>query len=193
MAIKVTDPDTCTKFNRSQVELEEFLCFCIAVAGKTARVVKKCMRDFWLRAINDSYKNVPSEPFELLAYFRVEQIAQMLKDAGIGCHTVKATAMKTAAHELQDLKTVTLQELESICGIGPKTSRFFILHTRRRAKVACLDTHILRWMREQGIETPKTTPTGRRYLELEQQFLSMVPKGKSVAKFDLEIWKRYRR
>ena len=94
---------------------------------------------------------------------------------------------------LIDLKTVSAAELEQVFGIGPKTARFFILHTRRNAEVACLDTHILRYMREElGIRTPKSTPSGKKYLELEQAFLAHAKElGRDVAELDLDIWTRY--
>ena len=85
-----------------------------------------------------------------------------------------------------------MSDLETIKGIGPKTSRFFLMSSRQGVEYAALDTHILRWMRDQGIENiPKSTPSGKRYLDLEQIYLKMVPEGKSVGEFDLEIWREY--
>lgn len=189
--VTVTDPETCTIFDRSQVELEEFLCFCIAVAGKTARVVQRCMKDFWTGMVADAHYTVKMEPFDLLRWYRLEQITERLKEAGIGCQTMKARAMRTAAlsFELADLTTVTLEDLESIPGIGRKTSRFFLLHSREDANCACLDVHVLRWLQEQGVKTTGQTPgSAKEYRRLEQEFLSRVPEGKTVAEFDLEIW-----
>ena len=56
-----------------------------------------------------------------------------------------------------------------------------------------LDVHILRWMREvHGIKTPKQTPSGKRYEDLEQQAIALIGKSYpnlSLADADLLIWK----
>ncbi|NBP02621.1 MAG: hypothetical protein EBU90_21370 [Proteobacteria bacterium] len=91
-----------------------------------------------------------------------------------------------------DLKTCSVSDLESVRGIGPKTARCFLMHSRRGARYAGLDTHALKYMREKGIDVPKSTPTGKKYLELEAKFLELADRsGKSVAEFDLEIWRHY--
>jgi thermostable 8-oxoguanine DNA glycosylase len=79
--------------------------------------------------------------------------------------------------------------LEQIYGIGPKTSRFFILWTRPNASFAALDRHILRWLREKGYQVSKTPPTGKRYCELENIFLEEARQlNKSARQLDSEIW-----
>lgn len=71
-----------------------------------------------------------------------------------------------------------------------KTSRFFVMHTRRNAtEYACLDTHILRWLGNKGHEVPKTTPSGQKYLDLEKLFLDYAnDMGMMPATLDLQIW-----
>jgi thermostable 8-oxoguanine DNA glycosylase len=91
-----------------------------------------------------------------------------------------------------NLKSVTRDELSSIWGIGMKTASCFIMHSRPDAKCAGLDTHVLKYLRDQGIEAPSSTPTSRKkYLELEQKFLGLVPSSKTPAEFDLDIWLEY--
>ena len=113
----------------------------------------------------------------------------MLAIVGIGCYNQKGN---TIAHVGQlDLRTVTVPELESIKGIGPKTARFFVMSSREGVQHATLDIHILRWLVEQGVEcVPGQTPTGKTYARLEQEFLDRVPSGLTPAEFDLVIWKR---
>lgn len=91
-----------------------------------------------------------------------------------------------------NLKSCSVDDLENIYGIGPKTARCFLIHSRPNMRFAGLDTHILKYLRGLGYEVPKTTPTGKKYKEIEQIFLNLVDKsGKSVAEFDLEIWRKY--
>jgi thermostable 8-oxoguanine DNA glycosylase len=68
-----------------------------------------------------------------------------------------------------------------------------LLHTRAGGNWAVLDTHILAWLRDHGVEnTPKNTPTNSElYCELEKQFryLSRLEYPYlSDAQIDLLIW-----
>jgi thermostable 8-oxoguanine DNA glycosylase len=86
-----------------------------------------------------------------------------------------------------------LQDLEKIPGVGLKTSRFFLTHSRPNQSYAILDTHILRHMRDDlNIATPKTTPTNPKvYYALEAKLLEVVrASGKSYADYDLEVWSK---
>jgi len=91
------------------------------------------------------------------------------------------------------LRTCSIDELESIFGIGRKTSRCFVMHSRRNAQCAGLDTHILKFLRSKGHDVPKSTPgSKKKYLEIENLFLKYAKKSnKTIAKFDLDIWKKY--
>ena len=92
-----------------------------------------------------------------------------------------------------DLRTCSLEELLAIHGVGNKTARFFLLHSRRNCDYAVLDTHILAWMRDHGVEdAPKSTPTNLKvYKELENKYRIMSRlhyPHLSNAQIDLLIW-----
>jgi len=90
-----------------------------------------------------------------------------------------------------DLATASLEDLMNVFGCGPKTARFFLLHSRPQCECAVLDTHILAWMRDRGIDAPAATPSGAKYLELEKTFLFMAKvcfPQMSIAQVDLLIW-----
>ena len=94
-----------------------------------------------------------------------------------------------------DLRTATLDELMAIHGIGPKTARFFLVHSRENCNHAVLDVHILKFLRANGYPTaPVQTPSGKAYLFWEKVFLDyckvMFP-HKSIADIDLAIWTEY--
>ena len=73
-----------------------------------------------------------------------------------------------------DLPNCTLDDLLNIHGVGNKTARFFLLHTRIGCEYAVLDTHILKWMRGRGEDVPKSTPTRKTvYTKLERRFLNV--------------------
>jgi thermostable 8-oxoguanine DNA glycosylase len=93
-----------------------------------------------------------------------------------------------------DLKTCTVKDLEKIYGIGRKTSRCFILHSRENAQYAGLDTHLLKHLRTVSIKgVPIQTPSSeKQYRRLEKEILKLAKSaGMSPADYDLKIWKSY--
>jgi thermostable 8-oxoguanine DNA glycosylase len=184
----LVDPDNITDFDKSAPELELVLLFWVCAAGKKAKVAARNL-DRLLRKGHVLFGEL--EPFRIISLFG-KSLAEELKNHGIGCYNNKSRSMLELASSGIDLKLCSVSDLESIRGIGPKTARCFLMHSRRNVRHAGLDTHCLKYLRERGFNVPKSTPTGRKYLELESIFLKMADEsGKSVAEFDLEIWKRY--
>jgi thermostable 8-oxoguanine DNA glycosylase len=184
----VVDPEKITKFDSTDSELQEVLLFWILAAGKNARTSAAGLQRFL-----DHGRDVfgPVDPFTVVKRFGSE-LPSVLRSHGLGCYNNKAESMLDLASKNMDLKKCTLQNLENIKGIGPKTARCFLVHSRPGCRYACIDTHVLKYMREKGYEVPKSTPSGKRYLEIERNFLGLVDEsGKTVAEFDLEIWNKY--
>ena len=110
----------------------------------------------------------------------------------LGQYNRISNAFKGILKFKDNLKNVTIDELEGIKGIGSKTARFFILHSRPDAKVAVLDTHILKWLNEKGYKVPKATPAKKKYAEIEKLFLTeAINHQMTPADLDLTIWKSY--
>lgn len=79
-------------------------------------------------------------------------------------------------------------------GIGLKTARFFLSHSREDFNEPMLDTHILQFLRDQGYnDAPKSTPQNENtYFYFANIFKNIARQlGKSVTDLDLEIWKKY--
>jgi len=184
----MVDPIKFTNFNRTTDELEEVLLFTVLVAGKNALTTAKSL-DKLLHFIGWRY----GSPFEYLKKYTQPALKGLLHIHGIGCYTHKAKAVHQLVNSELDLKKCTTDDLEGIYGIGPKSSRMFILHTRPNSRVACLDVHILHYLRDKGYDVPKVTPSSKKkYKDVEDLFLE-VAKGKNIAEFDLEIWNLYRK
>lgn len=92
-----------------------------------------------------------------------------------------------------DAETCTVEELETIHGIGFKTSRFFLLWTRPGVRYAALDTHVMKFLRRLGYTKNKATPgSSTAYQSLEKIFLEIANKvGRSAREFDFAIWDSY--
>jgi thermostable 8-oxoguanine DNA glycosylase len=180
------DPKNITKFNRTEAELQEFLLFCIVVAGKNSRQQAVKLDKFLSPWSHQT-------PFEVILSMASQKCLRgHLVLAKFGQYDRLEAAFKGVASILKPLSEVTITELENIKGIGPKTARFFVMHSRPNQRVATLDTHILRWLRGLGYNAPKQTPSGKKYLELERIFLDWADVfGQTAAELDLELWRHY--
>lgn len=185
------DPTKITNFKSTKEELEEALLFWVAVAGKSAIPTAKRL-DQLLRDVS-ALPFAPLKPFDDLRREGTSPVimAELLKKYGFGCYQSKGKTFYDLMQRNLDLKTCTVDDLMAIHGIGPKTARCFLIHTRPNARYAGLDTHILRYLRDQGHNAPMSTPTGKKYLLWEKVFLDLVPADKPVAELDLEIWRLY--
>lgn len=184
----LVDPNNITKYDCTDHELQLVLLFWICAAGKKASTAARNLN----RMLSHGRERFGvKEPFEIIRRLGSD-LAESMRIHGIGCYNNKSRSMLDLSCKGLDLKNCTVSDLESVRGIGPKTARCFLMHSRKGARYAGLDTHVLKYMRENGIDVPKSTPTGRKYLELEAKFLEMADKsGRTIAEFDLDIWRHY--
>lgn len=188
----MVNPDEITNFDRNAYELEEFMIFAVCAAGKNANTTATIL--------NKTFAYCEKEERSPLNYLgMMRYLPEYLKKQGIGCYNNRAKTFRALNYKVwtsvRFLETATVAELEAIYGIGPKTARFFIMHSRPNQRVAALDTHILKELKANGHEVPKATPpAGKRYNELEQLFIKLADKsGMSVADYDLAVWKKWRK
>jgi len=182
------DPFNITKYDRTEFELQEFALFCISVAGKQASSTAKRLE----KLLNCSDGNFPFEKIKnLISKNRLEI---ELRNCSFGQYSKLIKAFRGLVETNLDLKTCTIDDLEKIHGIGAKTSRYLLLHSRPNMEIACLDTHILRYLKQLGHNVPKSTPTGSRYKKIERIFLEHARElKKDPAELDLEIWSKLTR
>ena len=184
------DPDRITNFSRTDDELEEFILFCAAVAGHNAHTTAKALESFL------SKQAAYQTPFQYIISCLAEGVMLdvLLASHRFGCYRKLAKAFAELSLSGLNLRTCTPEELETIHGIGPKTSRFFILHSRPdQNNIAVLDRHILKYLGDLGVSVPKSTPNKKKYKELERIFVNHArEKGVDIATLDLEIWRQNR-
>ena len=207
------DPTEITNFKRTNSELEELLLFCLAVAGKTAKQIASSLEKFldtnssyyldhtWqLKEFGGQELVVIRPPQEMSPFAKVrwlehhKRLVEAIRESKLGQHTKLLHAFREVANRKFDLRRVTPQELETVKGIGPKTSRFFILHSRKTNDIACLDTHVLKYLKGLGHDVPKNRPTGKAYERLEKAFILHAKKLKvPTYELDLQIWNKLSR
>lgn len=184
------DPSNITKYNLTDEELEEHILFWVSAAGKNGHTASKCL-DKLLRKLN----GVKGGPFEKISkYARASNLASLMQKCGIGCYTYKARTFVELAESNLNLRTCSSEDLEAIWGVGKKTARCFIIHSRKNARYAGLDTHILKHLKGMGVKgVPKATPSSKKqYLRLEQEFLRLADEaGMSPADYDLQVWNKF--
>jgi hypothetical protein len=177
---RLIDPSRITDYNRTTEELELFWLFALVVAGKTARTQASKLNEFLSKS--------PSSPFqyveELVATGRLTEELQLVK-MGQYSRLVRAFTESLSL----DLKNDPLESFEAIYGVSHKTARFFLLHSRPDQRLAALDTHMLKYLRDRAHWSGKGAPTGKHYLRLEKTFIEYADANNmSVADFDLMIW-----
>jgi hypothetical protein len=180
-------PTQITNFNRSDAELQAFWIFGCVVAGKNSDFAAGVLS----RLLNRCPKDV--SPFEHFRGLGENGIRNALVAARAGNYT-RITRFLMESLDL-DLRHASFDELIKVHGIGPKTASFFLLHSRPHVEVAVLDTHVLKYLRDKGVDAPTSTPTDlRKYKELQGAFLYLSKIDfpfMDAAKRDLLVWMKY--
>lgn len=169
-----------------QDELEFKIFYSIIVAGKSAKFANGVVERWYSLFLRKG-----ELLFEAMRRFEREgSLKDSFVEARTGNYNKVFSAMSDLIHRKIDLESCSPEDLEQVKGIGPKTSRFFILWTRPQARYAALDVHLLRWLGERHRGVPRTTPQSKtRYRALETLFLQEAEKrGVTPRQLDSEIW-----
>jgi hypothetical protein len=174
------------RIERTDEELEEFWLFSICVAGKEATLQERRLREFL-----DAIPTLGSPFRKITSVVADGTLTARLRSCKLGKYERTAKAFEQSLG--LNLRTCTIEDLEDVFGVGPKTARFFVLHTRAGSNVAVLDTHILKRLKESYPDAPTTTPQNRReYRKWERIALDLADKeGQSPFQFDEINWKRF--
>jgi endonuclease III len=193
------DPNQVTNAARTGAELEEFLLFCVVVAGKNADQQARKLEQFL----------AGRRPFEhIRSVDRQGRLAAALREVRLGKYTLLVRSFRALASSGLDLGSCPWEELTRFPGIGMKTAKFFVLHSRAGQMHGVLDTHVLGWMRERWgaggaarAKVPRHSPQDTAaYGFWETVYFGMVtarfhgqgPAAIDWAKFDLDLWKERR-
>jgi hypothetical protein len=182
-------------------KLEETLLFWMVVAGKEANMMANKLERFLAdlenfyilqtKGIHRQY-TYRASPFALLRHAIGEDLlSAFLRRVKMGKYTLLEKGFREVVK--LDPRTCTLEDLEAVPGIGPKTARCFLMHSRPHQRLAGLDTHLLKFLRACGYDdAPKSTPpSGPQYRKWEQVFLAEADRlgfHDDPATLDLAIW-----
>jgi len=175
-------------YDRSDEDLQRFLIFCICVAGKNAKTVDAKVCEFL-----EPCEHRRETPFEFLRYLvNIERLDFALAKVKMGKYRLLERSFTYLVEKELDLRSCTVDQLEMVPGIGPKTARFFLLYTREYFRGAVLDTHVLQHLVACGCKkVPKQTPQDPKvYRKWEAVVLELAAaNGMDPAEYDNEIWK----
>ncbi len=181
----LVDPRHITKYDRTPRELELFFLFTIFVANKPTMVTAEK-----LTAMFGHIRKMPREYLKNLGPYRRQGLWRKHK---LGQYARVERAVSESFD--MDLARSDLGSFTKIYGIGNKTARYFLLHSRRSACYAVIDTHILKYLRAKGYSAPMSTPsTNNQYEILECLWLDEIKRdfpGMTAAEADLAIWRQY--
>lgn len=180
------DPNQIPTGRWTRPQLEYWILFSIAVAGKNAVVTGQKMQKF-LECHDYVYPF--SHVFRLI---RNGELGHQLRRVRLGKYKLLNRGFRAAIK--LDLDNLTLDSLQQVPGIGPKSARMILIYAfpEHADKWVPLDTHILHWLRDQGHKAPKTTPTGKTYLALEEIFRQEARKrNMTMRELDTKVWKEY--
>lgn len=185
----MVDPYNLPK-RMSRPQLEWWILFGIAVAGKGAKQTEAKLRAF----LDDLPVPAGLSPFGRVSWLIDSgRLAGHMRKHRLGKYALLDRAYRAAVD--LDLDNVTVKSLEAVPGIGQKTARMTMLYYDPSAEVVPLDTHVLKWLRARGYDAPRATPGSRRkYAELERAFVAEARRRKmSVRELDTEVWQSYAR
>ncbi len=193
------DPSNVTNPARTDPELEEFLLFCVVVAGKNADQQAAKLDRFLGRR----------RPFAFIrSSDREGMLDARLREVRLGKYALLARSFRELALSGADLRRCGWEDLTRFPGIGIKTAKFFVLHSRAGEMHGVLDTHVLGWMRDhwepgkrRTSAVPRHSPQDpAHYRFWETVYFGMVSArhhGSAAgavdwARFDLDLWKERR-
>ncbi len=185
-------PQEITDYKRTTAELEFFLLFCMVVAGKKSDIQARKLSE-WYNTPEQRYNQ--DSPFEYIERLDADgELRYSLEGVKMGQYGRLEKSFKAVAELGLDLKKCSLHDLCQIPGVKFKTSNFFLTHSREDYEVPVLDTHVLKFLKAEGIKgVPVSTPQDEKvYNFFADKFVKIAKQMKmSVADLDLQVWKQY--
>lgn len=189
------NPKEITDLNRTKAQKEKFLLFCVLCAGKSSDVMAEKLEQL-LEPVNSSGPRfeLKATPLNYLVnLLRNGRLREVLEKHKIGKYKLLTDFVEFLYPVVSDKVTEWDRDgLVLAPGISYKTASLYRTHCFGD-KIACLDTHVLRWLRVQGFKgVPKASPSNwDTYRHWENVFLGECYKREVEPNhFDLDLWKQ---
>jgi hypothetical protein len=210
------DPNNITDFTRNRPALEELVLFATMVptkpAHRTARLLETMLANARL-----TYGDQLS-PFDIVRlWIGSGCLGQVIRRYGVGQYTRiercwrelverepiigRRTGNDPVVRYVKQVDLRSVEQLEQIHGIGPKTARFIVLHSVAGARCIPVDTHWVKELLERGYPIKvSVNERGQRVVSVndrthpiyEAYALAEVDRsGMSAAEYDLLIWRKW--
>jgi hypothetical protein len=183
-------------------ELQYWILFSMAVAGKGAKVTEEKMILFLHNLPNPGisgsqdgaivHLRKEGTPFERVQYLISQgKLLYQMRKIKLGKYTLLNKGFRAALS--LDLDNLDVEKLDAIPGIGPKSARMIMMYGFPDQKeYAVLDTHLLKWLKAHGHDVPAATPDGKVYERLEKIVLTEAKTRNMTARqFDTMVWQTY--
>ena len=194
-ALPRINPKEITNLRRTQHEKEKFLIFCVLCAGKSSDVMAEKLENLLEQTTIAGWEY---GPFDYLDYLHdVNRLESELKKHKIGKYDLLMQffryvfANSYVQEKCGPFTNWHRSDLVDAPGISYKTASLYRMHCFGD-KIACLDTHVLRWLRNEGFKgVPKASPSNwETYRHWENVFLGECYKREVEPNhFDLSLWK----
>jgi thermostable 8-oxoguanine DNA glycosylase len=165
------NPRDMKSISRSKEGLQEFLLFCLFCqrmnADEAAHKLEALLS--WSReGQRFSFRHQLSPFAKLALLYNTGRLEQALGDLQITPFRRMFEAIPQIVHV--DVETCTVELLQCIKHIGPKTARMFMIYGRGATDLVILDEHIMLWLWNHGYAIPASSPKNTVYKQLEAAF-----------------------
>ena len=206
----LANPKAVTDFARDDFDLELFALFAVCVSNKNADQQSAKLAQFLLM---EPTAESPLDAVQLM--MKKGTLRENLVAAKLGQYDKRLVPAFKTLTEI-NLRTVAWEDLmytagskngkraaKGVQGIGQKTAKFFVLHSRAQQRICALDAMILLYAAEQGYpDCPLVTPGDETlYKKIEAFVLDCfdrqaeaegLTKAERYAVLDLRTWEYYR-
>lgn len=173
-------------FNRNEEELQIFWLYCGFSVQRSRAQAQKALASLLDMGEGDL-------PFDRLRFLlKRQKLRTALEATRIGSYNRLERFLIDSSWKSVDFRNGTVDDFKRVHGIGDAKARFFILNTRKGARVAVLDRHILRELKSLGYDVPENAPlSSTEYKRCEEYFLDEADKAAiEPARFNLSSWRK---
>jgi endonuclease III len=119
---------------------------CVRYRQETRRVLYESFPSWKAQPLNPT-------PFDKVNHLvKCKTLRSRLEKYRVGQYSRIEKAFCEVVTKIPEVLKTSIEELETDTGIGPKTARMIVLYWKPETECAPLDTHVLKWLRQEGYD-----------------------------------------